>query len=88
MTERQPVTILLPERLAAALRDAAWSAGRLTPQGAVILDHLVLVDPESALGTPSKPLLRAFKRLARLFRGRADDESRGGCCTRPSRPQA
>lgn len=72
------MTVLLPPRLADALRDAAWSAGRLTAEGHVVMDHLMMVSPEKALGGVSSPALRAFKRISKLLRGRADKTAGAG----------
>lgn len=43
--ERVNVTFSLPTRLASAVTEAAHSAGRLTPDGHVVMDHMLLASP-------------------------------------------
>ena len=45
--QRQAVTVLLPVALARGFLAAAAAAGRLTGEGAVILDHLLMVKPSA-----------------------------------------
>lgn len=52
--ERVNVTFSLPTRLASAVTEAARSAGRLTPDGHVVMDHMLLASP-AALASRQTP---------------------------------
>lgn len=89
VTDRVAVTVLLPKPLAGALRDAARAAGRLTEEGAVVLDHLLLVKPEKAFEGPSKPLLLALQGWSRfLWWGRSAGGRSGAAIPRSGEPKS
>jgi hypothetical protein len=56
---RSAITFLLPSHLAFALTQAAKCAGTLDAEGRIVMDHIILAKPDSALATqhlqPSEP---------------------------------
>lgn len=64
--ERVNVTFSLPTRLAAAVTEAARSAGRLTPDGHVVMDHMLLASPAALAPrqTPGKSHWKIWGRKA------------------------
>jgi inorganic pyrophosphatase len=64
---RTPVTILLPTPLAKALTMAASCAGTLDGEGRVVMDHIILARPDSALARAEMPSLEHYPQA--LFNG-------------------
>lgn len=67
-TERVNVTFSLPARLASAVTEAARSAGRLTPDGHVLMDHMLLATP-AALAPRQTPGKSHWRKVLDHFLG-------------------
>jgi hypothetical protein len=60
MTDRTPITLLLPDHLAKALTMAASCAGTLDTEGRVVMDHFILARPGGALDTWGPPTVEHY----------------------------